>query len=159
MLLSPGIDRCGCSVPMSGKEATPSIRLTASPRSLFDLPEAGSKKLTFLVPTISEHRHAQNESKDGEATAKRRGPTRSRRRAWGASLTFRAWWYALWSGEKLNRLRPLAVVHFGAAKSRLLPYVLLCVRISVTPSKIGKLSFICNGLFLCLVCDNTINGV
>lgn len=46
-------------------------------RSLFDLPEAGSKKLTFLVPTIPEHRHAQNESKDRVATAKRRGATRS----------------------------------------------------------------------------------
>ena len=77
MLLSPGIDRCGCSVPMSGKAATPSTRLTASPRSLFDLPEAGRKKLTFLVPTIPEHRHAQNESKDRVATSKRRGATRS----------------------------------------------------------------------------------
>ena len=36
-----------------------------------------AKKLTFLVPTPSEHRHAQNESKDRVATAKRRGPTRS----------------------------------------------------------------------------------
>ena len=31
----------------------------------------------FLVPTIPEHRHAQNESKDRVATAKRRGATRS----------------------------------------------------------------------------------
>ena len=95
MLLSPGIDRCGCSVPMSGKAATPSTHLTDSPRSLFDLPEAGRKKQTFLVPTIPENRHAQNESKDRAATAKRRGATRKRlvedqARAWRAGLTERA---------------------------------------------------------------------
>lgn len=62
-------------------------------------------------------------------------------------------------GRETNRLRPLAVVHFGAAKSRPLPYVLLCVRISVTLPKNGVLCLFFNVLLNWLVGDNTINGV